>query len=77
MLTEKELQVLQLRQQGLRQTEIATQLGITQGAVSRFEARAKAKIRDALTDLAILERLGIAHDQAPYGVDEKLRGWKR
>lgn len=62
MLTEKELQVLVLRKEGMLQTEIARKLKITQGAVSRFEANAKAKMREAKKELAALKKLGIDVD---------------
>lgn len=71
MFTEKELQVLLLRKQGLLQRQIAKKLGITQAAVSRFEAVAKAKIGDAQADLALLKRLGLLTHDAP--LEQKLR----
>lgn len=80
MLTEKELQVLLLRAEGLLQKEIAGRLHITQGAISRFEARAREKIQDALTDLAVLEELGIEHGQKPLGarqLAEQARRWRQ
>ena len=58
MLTEKELQVLLLRAEGMTQVDVAKQLKITQGAVSRFEANAKEKIADAKREIALLKRLG-------------------
>ncbi len=76
MLTDKELQVLLLRNRGLRQIEIAEKLGITQGAVSRFEANARKKVRDALTSLDVLEKLGIKLDEQPIGSDTKARSIK-
>ena len=76
MLTEKELQVLMLRQEGMLQLEIAKKLSITQGTVSKFEANARAKILEAREELAMLDRLGIkVEKQKP---DEgKLRSFRR
>ena len=73
MLTEKELQVLVLRQEGMLQTDIAKRLKITQGAVSRFEANARQKILDAKKELARLERLGIKIDNDAVDEQELLR----
>jgi len=58
MLTEKEIQVLTLRKQGLTQVEVAKKLGITQAAVSNFEKNAHRKISDAKETLEIARRLG-------------------
>jgi transcriptional regulator len=58
MLTEKEFQILQLRQKGMLQVEIAKRLHITQGAVSRFEKNARWKIQDAQEDLKRLAEQG-------------------
>ena len=76
-LTEKELNVLLLREEGLLQQQIAKRLNITQSAVSRFEANAKAKIRDALTDLEVLRKLSIKHNEQPSGVDDKIKRWTK
>ncbi len=78
MLTEKELQVLVLRREGLLQTDIAKRLKITQGAVSRFEANARKKVREAKKELAILERLGIdIEDETPDSELLRRLGAKR
>lgn len=77
MLTDKEFQILMLRKEGLLQKEIADRLKITQGAVSRFEANARDKIRDALTDLQLLERLSISTKTEIYGLDEKRKRLER
>ncbi len=72
MLTDKELQILTLRKEGLLQIEIAKRLKMTQGAISRFEANAKRKIREAKDELAMLERLGIDIDEEE-AIEQKLR----
>jgi len=46
-LTEKEILVLQLRNQGLTQTEVAKKLKISQAAVSDFENNAYKKLFEA------------------------------
>ena len=76
MLTEKEFQVLLLRQEGLLQTEIAKRLSITQGAVSRFEANARMKIDEAKRQLELLQKFGIdISDTDP--LEAKLKDLKR
>jgi predicted transcriptional regulator len=77
VLTEKELQVLVLRKDGVKQTEIAKRMGITQGAVSRFEANARAKIQVAQQQLDLLRKLGITFDDEQLGLEERLRALKR
>jgi len=77
LLTEKELQVLLFRQDGMLQTEIAKRLNISQSAVSRFEANARAKVQDALTDLEVLRRLGVKHGIEPTAVEERVRRWTK
>lgn len=47
MLTEKERKILELRKKGLKQVDIAKKLGISQPAVSAFEANALKKIKEA------------------------------
>ncbi|MFA5992575.1 MAG: LuxR C-terminal-related transcriptional regulator [Candidatus Pacearchaeota archaeon] len=47
MLTEKEIQVLKLKKEGLSQVEIAKKLKISQPAVSNFYNNALSKIKDA------------------------------
>ena len=57
MLTEKEIQVLELRAQGLIQTEVSKKLGISQAAVSHFENNAHKKIRAAKKTMHIAKKL--------------------
>ncbi|HLD07180.1 MAG TPA: LuxR C-terminal-related transcriptional regulator [Candidatus Nanoarchaeia archaeon] len=59
MLSDKELEVLKLRKQGLKQSEIAKKLKISQPAVSSFEKNAYRKIREASELLEIIKKLGI------------------
>lgn len=58
-LTEKELQILKLRKQGLNQIQIAKSLKISQSAVSSFENNAHKKINDYQSSLALIKKLGI------------------
>ncbi len=63
MLTEKEIQVLEHRRQGLTQVEVAKKLGITQAAVSNFEKNAYRKISDAKRTLETARKMGVkGHD---------------
>jgi len=59
MLTEKEIEVLGLRKKGLRQSEIAKILKISQPAVSAFENNALKKVREAGEIAKIAKRLGV------------------
>lgn len=59
MLTEKEIEVLKLRQEGLSQTEIARKLKISQPAVSNFYNNALWKIKDAEETILFKEELKI------------------
>ncbi len=59
MLTEKEIQVLELRRKGLTQIEASKKLGISQAAVSHFEKNALRKISEAKTTIDTARRLGI------------------
>ena len=59
MLSDKELEVLKLRKQGLKQSEIAKKLKISQPAVSSFEKNAYRKIREAAELLEIIKKQGI------------------
>lgn len=59
MLTEREQEVLKLRQEGLTQTEVATALKISQAAVSNFERNAQRKVADAQEVLRIAKELGV------------------
>jgi transcriptional regulator len=57
MLTEKEIQILELRVKKLIQVEIAKKLNISQAAVSHFEKNALRKIKEAEGTLAVAKRL--------------------
>jgi transcriptional regulator len=59
MLTEKEVEVLKLKKQGLTQLEIAKKLKISQPAVSSFYNNALKKIKDAEEVLKIRKELGV------------------
>lgn len=59
MLTEKEIEVLGLRKKGMRQSEIAKILKISQPAVSAFESNALKKIREAGEIVKISKKLGL------------------
>jgi transcriptional regulator len=59
MLTEKEVEVLKLKKQGLTQLEIAKKLKISQPAVSSFYNNALKKIREAEEILKIKKELGV------------------
>ena len=72
MLTERELYILLSRHQGMTQTEIAEELQITQGVVSRAEANAKQKVLAAQSALARLARLGIKIAPPSTSDDELL-----
>lgn len=56
-LTEKEKQVLELRNKGLIQSDVAARLGISQAAVSDFEKNAKRKIVEAEATIAFARSL--------------------
>lgn len=62
MLTEKERHVLELRKKGLKQSEIAAKLKISQPAVSAFESNALRKIRNAKKVLDFAKKLGIEYE---------------
>ena len=57
MLTEKEIKVLELKNRGFKQSEIAQQLGISQPAVSSFLNNAYRKIKAAKEVLEIVEKM--------------------
>lgn len=57
MLTEKEVEVLKLKKQGLTQLEIAKKLKISQPAVSSFYNNALLKIKDAEDILKLKKEL--------------------
>ncbi len=59
MLTEKEIEVLKLKKQGLTQIEIARKLKISQPAVSNFYKNALGKIKNAEEIMKIKKQLGI------------------
>lgn len=59
MLTEKEIQVLELRAKKLTQIEVSKKLDISQAAVSHFEKNAHRKIKEAEQALEIAKKLGI------------------
>ena len=58
-LTEKEIEVLKLRNSNLKQNEIAKKLNISQPAVSLFEKNARRKIKDSIETLDLIKKLGI------------------
>lgn len=58
MLTERELQILQLRGKGRSQAAIAKQLKISQAAVSQFETSAHRKILDMERQLELTAKMG-------------------
>ena len=57
MLTQKEIVVLKLKNQGLTQLEISKELKISQPAVSSFYNNALKKIKDAKEVLRIKEEI--------------------
>jgi transcriptional regulator len=59
LLTEKEIEVLKLKNKGFVQIEIAKKLRISQPAVSKFYNNALRKISDAEEIYRIKEELGI------------------
>ncbi len=63
MLTTREIEVLKLRKNGLKQIEIAKRLKITQPAVSLFEKSAYRKIKDSVEVLRLAKDLGIDKDE--------------
>jgi transcriptional regulator len=73
MLTEREWHVLLLRHEGLRQSQIARRLRVTQGAVSRMETNARAKISAARRELALANKLGIAATDDDEGLERRLQ----
>lgn len=69
MLTEKEIKVLEMRKKGLKQTEIAKKLGISQPAVSLFERNIRYKIRNSINILDAIKSI----DTKYYKKREKLK----
>lgn len=59
MLTEKEVEVLKLKNKGINQIGIAKRLKISQPAVSNFYKKALMKIRDAEAVLKLKKEMGI------------------
>ena len=59
MLTEKEIQVLELRAKKLIQIDVSKKLKISQAAVSHFEKNALRKIKEAEQTLEIAKKLGL------------------
>jgi len=60
LLTDRQIQVLRLRNRGLTQQEAAKQLKTTRENVSILESRARRNITRARTTIEILEDLGVA-----------------
>lgn len=63
MLTKKEKQILELRKRGLKQSEIASKLKISQPAVSAFVNNALRKIRNARKTMEFVKELGIEYEE--------------
>lgn len=59
LITKKELDVLKLRQKGMKQTDVAKKLGITQAAVSKFESNALSKIIRAKKLVELADEMGL------------------
>jgi transcriptional regulator len=59
MLTEKEVQILELRAKKLTQIEVSLKLKISQAAVSHFEKNAIRKIAEAEKTIEVAKRLKI------------------
>lgn len=62
MLTQKQIEVLKLKRNGLTQLEIAKKLKISQPAVSSFYNNALKKIQDAKQVLKIKKELKLKND---------------
>ena len=63
MLTKKEKQILEFRKKGIKQSEIASKLKISQPAVSAFESNAIRKIRDARMLIEFVKGLGLKYEE--------------
>lgn len=63
MLTKREIEVLELRKKGLKQTDIASKLKISQPSVSAFENRALNKIRHAKGVMDLVKKLEIDYEE--------------
>jgi transcriptional regulator len=59
MLTEKEIEVLELRAKKLIQIDVSKKLKISQAAVSHFEKNALRKIKEAEQIIEIAKKLGL------------------
>ena len=59
MLTEKEIQILELRAKKLTQVEVSKKLNISQAAVSHFEKNSLRKIKESETIIEIAKKLGL------------------
>jgi transcriptional regulator len=59
MLTDKEVQVLELRAKKLTQVEISKKLSISQAAVSHFINNSLKKIKEAEETLETAKKLGL------------------
>jgi transcriptional regulator len=60
MLTEKEIQVLELRAKKLTQIEISKKLNISQAAVSHFINNSLKKIIEAENTMEVAKKLGLS-----------------
>lgn len=63
MLTKKEKQILELYNKGLKQSEIASKLKISQPAVSSFINNALRKIRNAKQTMEFVKKMGIKYEE--------------
>jgi transcriptional regulator len=59
MLTEKEIQILELRAKKLTQVDVSKKLDISQAAVSHFEKNAIRKIKESEMIIEIAKKLGL------------------
>lgn len=60
LLTDRQLTVLKLRAEGMKQAEIASRLGLTRQDISHIERSAMKNIRRALTTISVATGAGIA-----------------
>lgn len=61
MLTRREKQVMELRKKGLKQSEIASKLKISQPAVSAFLNNALDKLNEAKKVIEFADKLGVEY----------------
>ena len=73
-LTEKELATLQRRAKGETQKSIASSLGISQAAVSKFETNAHKKILEAEAMLKKVKEHGIVIEEGLAGKKVRYGG---